>query len=302
MGNRCYITVLIGLATLSANRALADAPPEAKTPAWRAAFDSVYRLSPDEAVKFVPAPFIAERDDYYRKEFSKGATTSPDVVARWQFTFKWTAKGLRFESLSAGEGRVSSVMPLAGIEHVDTDFHDQLGRVLMHGDWIVRDGAPREQVVAAVESIIREQLTRDIHIAKTRAEREVVVARGACKLKPGDKDGRVHIKGIPVRKQIDDEMGGGGGDFADFLRTLGSCANLKVVDETTKHPKQLSYAIHLSATESRDDPSRRDLLLGAVAEQTGMELKVEKREIDVWQVWEGDVRPPVPKIPAPTGL
>jgi hypothetical protein len=302
MGGRHLVTVLIGLATLSADRASAEASLETKPPAWRGAFDSVYRLSPDEVVKFIPAPFIAERDDYYRREFSKDATTPPEVFARWQFTFKWTAKGLRFQSLSAGEGRVSSVMPLAGIEHVETDVHDELGRVPLHGDWIVRDGAPREQVVAALESIIRKQLARDIHIAKTRAEREVVVARGACKPNPGGKDGRVHITGGAIRKRVDDEMGGGSGDFAEFLRTLGAYANLKVVDETTTHPKQVRYAIHLSATEARDDVSRRDLVFGAVAEQTGMELKVERREIDVWQVWEGAVCPAVPKIPDPTGL
>jgi hypothetical protein len=302
MGGHHFTTVLIVLTALGGDLALADAPLETKPPPWRAAFDSVYRLSADEVVKFVPAPFVAERDDYYRKEFSKGANTAPDTVARWQFTFKWTAKGLRFESLSAGEGRVGSVIPLAGIEHVETDFHDQLGRVVMHGDWIVRDGVPREQVVAAVESIIRKQLSRDIHIARTRAEREVVVARGACKPRPGGKDGRVHIKGVPIRKQVDDETGGGSGDFADFLRTLGTCAGLKVVDETTNRPKQVAYAIHLSAAEARDDSTRRDLVLGAVAEQTGMDLKVERREIDVWQVWEGDMRPTVPKLSDPTGL
>src|SRR5688500_11369728 len=79
-------TLVAGGGLFGAGRVAGAAEPaadEAK-PEWRKKFEEVYRLDDDEVVKFIPPPFIPERELYFRHEYRSGPDT-PVKADGWSF-------------------------------------------------------------------------------------------------------------------------------------------------------------------------------------------------------------------------
>ena len=99
---------------LACSAAATNPDADARQPAWRAAFDAVYRLDPGEDARFVPAPFMPERGNYYREVAHRQG--NPVLSVRGGFAFFWTDDGkLERWSFRAGDGNVASALDDCGV-------------------------------------------------------------------------------------------------------------------------------------------------------------------------------------------
>ena len=275
--------------------ATASGATEPDRPAWRAKFDEVYRLGDGEVVKLVSPPFIPEREQYYRREFAKDSDTRAEALAKWSFEFRWAKAGLQFRSLTAGEQTLAGAIALAGINPFDLEFKtgDGARYAPIPGDWIVREGAKPDDVLAAVLEILRERHQRHVRVERVGVEREVIVARGAYEFKPP--------AGAPEKADVrlftgdpsdprDERVGGGTGTLGDLLGAVERAAGMRVVDRCNAHLEKIGYAVHLSASEAaaRDKVAA---LLENVAAQTSLTFQVEKRKMPVWRVTDTGEEP-----------
>lgn len=256
----------------------------AETPAWREKFDAVYRLEDGENAKFIPAPFIEERAAYHR-EAHPGVGNTPG-----QYGFKWKdGKLLRGASWWSAPGTVASALAKAGVEGVDLEGFGGVYDMPVAGDWIVRDGATREQVLADIERILADVTNGQIKVQKVQVEKDVIVARGTYKQKPitepappprEPKDVHLFVNTLDPQEGA----GGGVGTLAVFLKRLAEVAGMKVVNEATPHRGNVSWTNNHDADDAQKSSEQRELLLKHVSEQTSLEFRIERRTLDAWRV------------------
>jgi hypothetical protein len=174
----------------------------------------------------------------------------------------------------------------------------ELAEVNVPGDWIIRKGSSREQLMKAFETSVRECTQRPITSRRQEIRRDVIVARGRFSFKPlanSYDDSWIHV----FSDELDpDERGGGGtGSLDEFLRNLGDVPlNQQVIDET-QGPKDIKvkYGWHYSGyiRKLKDDHERAAklrMVLDNLARQTGLELTIERRTVSVWQVVDENKR------------
>src|SRR5262249_13218191 len=116
----------------------------------------------------------------------------------------WKDGGLEFGSVifsqigkppqgQSGEGLLRT---LAGIppEYVEGD-HELRWNALVGGDFVVRDGAPPEKVVARLEEILNQEFNLPVKLTLGEADRKVYVLSGKYKFTaaPGAKENHLDL-------------------------------------------------------------------------------------------------------------
>jgi hypothetical protein len=279
----------LAIAALAFACMAADPAPDEQSAGWRKKFDEVYRLADDEVVKFIQPPFIAERNDYCRHQFTDNPN-APLATDTWSLVFRWDKGKAQFRSVSSLPGTVGHIIGSVGIEPVDLEISDDLRSAAAPGDWIVRKGVKPEQLLAKVQQILRERLDRRIKFERVKVRKEVLVASGRYEFHalpgaPWDADGGVHLFcGPNLPAQADDGNGGGTGDMANFLNHLGERAGMKVIDETTDKPKKVDYRFHSTSHDASRNANQRESLLKHVTDQTSLTFTSEEREVESWRI------------------
>ncbi|MHC4535368.1 MAG: M56 family metallopeptidase [Planctomycetota bacterium] len=216
--------------------------------AWRQRFEAVYRLENEQILKRISPPFIPERRDYYLNEHSHQASRisrSPD-----RFIFHWDGKlknwGLGFVNTNIS----SALYSVLRINTFEYEVPEELLSLKMPGDWIVRDEAPREVKLKALEQLLADELGRSIRFEKRTVEREVIIATGKFKFHPPSgtyENSSVHL----FCDQVDPDEGSGGGtaySVSDFLQRLGSRVKMPVIDKTESSEQlRIPYRHHRSS-------------------------------------------------------
>jgi hypothetical protein len=270
------------LAFAIAMLALDAATAFAQTPALQK-LEETYRLADGENAKLIPPPFSDERAAYHR-EAHPGVTNCPG-----QYGFKWKdGKLLRRASWWSEPGTVASALSKAGIEGVDLDGLTDLFDMPVAGDWIVRDGATREQILADVERILDKTTDGKIKVQKIRVEKDVIVARGKYEQKlitdppPPREPKDVHL----FVNNLDgtEGAGGGGGTLDRFFKRVAQVAGMKIVNEAEPYKGDVSWTNNRDADEAQKSSEMRERLLKHVSEQTSLEFRIEKRKVDAWRV------------------
>ena len=277
-----FMASSVGRQAVGAARADEPAKPAADAkPAWQAGFDAVYRLADGENAKLIRPPFTAERDAFHRANAHPSLYDTPG-----QYGFRWKDGKAERWSYSTAKGTVASAMEAAGVQVADLDGTRDLFDLPVDGDWIVREGADREAILADVQRALAEATDGRIQIEPARIEKDVVVARGRYAFKswpgaPRDPDD-IHI----FTDKIDLESGSGGGtdSLAGFLRHVGDTIGQKVIDETEPHEGDVEWRNNMSAHDATKTSAQRDQLLNNLAAQTSLKFTVERREVDVWRV------------------
>jgi hypothetical protein len=271
------LALAIAISAINASAAFAE------TPAWREKFDAVYRLEAGENAKFIPAPFIEEREAYHR-EAHPHISNCPG-----QYGFKWKdGKLLRQASWWSAPGTVASALTKSGIERVDLDGAGGVYDMEVAGDWIVRDGATREQILADIERILGEVTGGKVKVQRIKLEKDVIVARGTYKQKlltepaPPREPKDVHLFVNNVDPQ--EGAGGGVGTLDQFLRRVAQVAGMKVINEAEPHKGKVSWTNNHDADDAQKSSDQRELLLKHVAEQTSLDFRIERRTVDAWRV------------------
>jgi hypothetical protein len=271
-------------------KAAAPAPKD-NAPEKREAdeFTRIYALPDGGVLKRVAPPFSPLRMDYYRRGYAHQAELIPDGPVTMYFRWgnaKLTSWGMTFSTSGNGDNLPTIVKTVAGIYPQDIEGDEGLRTQVITGDFVVREGAAPEKVVARLEDILRQECKQPVKLALKEVERKVFVARG-----------RFHYTPLPDHKDNDIELyalqvipnngaGGGSGDFAEFLQAAGWFIDRRLVSEVEDAPKgrAVSWRYNrrspFTEQEGKEDTDPEQVLKH-LGEQTGLTFKEETRTVRV---------------------
>jgi RNA polymerase sigma factor (sigma-70 family) len=301
------VTAVKLFSTPSRSRMVQVGPPPptpAETAASLAQFNAIYQLKPGENIKRVMPPWVPGRLVFYQTRVDRGQVDAipqgPD-----SFILRQAADGeLSDRSLLFGPPDVSRVVEsVVGLIGSDVDLPEDLANKPLPGDWVVRDGATREQKAAEVAKAIRAAAGQAMQLQSRTAEREVIVVRGhfafheiadsstthSVTAASGGGNGR-RKKVFVFRGKLDPhqrpgEWGGSGG-LPYALKMIGSFLDMPVIIETSSDAP-IEYRIKASAHVTKEhklSPDQIDEVLANLAKQTSLEFHREQRVLPVWEL------------------
>ncbi|HZW33235.1 MAG TPA: M56 family metallopeptidase [Isosphaeraceae bacterium] len=258
---------------------------KAKIPAWRLRFDQRYALADGQILKHVGPPYPPERSDYLLSSSRRGRADP-----QWSEVFRWDGRLRPWGSM--GTNRLQDVLGFVlKLRRGEFDGPAELLNRPVPGDWIVRQGASKDDLLKALETILADELKQPIHFTPREVEHEVIVAAGRYQFHPlGDlpKERAVHLgtESLPS----EDGGGGGSGSLREMLDWLGDRVSRLVIDETDSSKETVQWRDHLaramnemaSGTESGRALLQR--LLENVSKQTSLTFHQERRKVRVWSV------------------
>ena len=260
---------------------------------WRKAFDAVYRLEDSEVLKWNAPPFIPERQNFFLNQPGRNlSNTNYDYVLR--YVFHWDGKLNRPGMLSGiGISRLDSVLEsVIGLGIFEFQGPDELLHLPMPGDWIVRKGVSKKELLSALEKIILADTGREVHFEKRTVQEDVIVVDGEYQFKP--------LEGLPQSQAVhistdslDDNAGSGGGSgtLERFLKWVGNRVNMKLVDQTESTDFKMSWRNHYSSRMGKLEHNeaydkKLQLLLNNLKQQTGLSFKRQTGVVEKWFVVE----------------
>ena len=253
---------------------------------WREEFDEIYSLKENQVLKWIDPSFIELRQ--------KTLNESNDQKGYPYTSFQWS------DRLHINESRpffkkvtLKTILEeILGFSRFDYFGPDELLTIEIPGDWIVRKGASKDEILHELERIIPES-GQLFHFEKRQIVRDVLVVKGVFQFKP--LSGTFNDTGIHVfsDKLDNDERGGGGqGSLRQFLSQLGSVVlDRQIVDQAKSNDVQIAWYWHLSGflkklPEGPDKTSKFDLLLNNLSRQTSLGFSKERQPVDVWYIVE----------------
>jgi RNA polymerase sigma factor (sigma-70 family) len=270
-----------------------DGKKDAAAEAEKKALDELkkaYALADGEDVKCVKPPFPEARLTWFRaanarRVMVKGTDDPPTAMS-----FRWDKGDLQHASGSWGEAGLllgNWIPVLTDVSAQEIEGDDELLQKAVRADFVVRQGAPAEKVVASLEKILRKEFGLPVKLAFQEVLRNVYVASGKYRLTPVAGRPENHVE-IYAKDLSDRKAGGGGsGDFAALLKQAGSFIGKRIVaGDITDAPKgRLSWHYNLpdgaftdAEWQAAHDPEG---VLKHLAEQTGLTFKEESRKVRV---------------------
>jgi hypothetical protein len=256
---------------------------KAKVPAWRQRFEELYELRPGQVLKRVAPPYPVERSDY---SFYISARPSGD--SSWSYVFHSDGH-LREYGMHHGNRLRDDVLVFAlGFRKAEIEGPRELLEMEVKGDWIIRPGTSKADLLKAVEAILRDELKQPVRFTEREVERDVLVVNGRYRFHAlGDVPGEtvVHLgtDALPSR-----DGGGGSGTLQKMFEWLGNRTGFAVVDES----EPAARASHLVW---RDHMAQRttggavlDRVLENLTKQTELTFQRARRPVKVWVVSRGE--------------
>lgn len=279
-------------------------------------FKRIYRLEEGEVLKNIPLSLAEPRikideinnaiEVLVREGSQIMPSSSPDEIKRMNeenhYTmFSWDGKrakrGPNFTDGVSIKTAFETIVVLSQFQY--DSISDTLSSIKIPGDWVIRSGASKKQLLAAFEGILRDFTNRSIRFEKRQVKLDVIVARGEFHFKPLGStynDNWIHV----FSDKLDTDESGGGGTYSlDSFLTQQLARQIKqMVVNLTKSSNddiEFSYGCHMSAYlakifDGSERKSKLDLLLKNLSRQTSLVFTKERREIDIWNVVEDDQR------------
>jgi hypothetical protein len=282
-------------------------PPEPKKapedPAWKKEFREKYRLKDGEVVKRIAPPYAKCRSDYLTDRFRAPAgDTSYDeyfTVLRWKGD--WAppelARHTRPVKPELGLPVIRLLDRVADIPPHRIEGSEMLNGSAATGDFVVRDGADPEKLVAELERILRQDCDLKVSFRFKDAEASVYVLSGKYEAKPLEGRMKNEIE-VYAAHLVDRESGDGGSDsFEKLLAALESHIGHRVVPEKIEGlPKKVLWHYNVRSPALKDptrgvdtlaEDTAPDAILANLAAQTGLKVKLENRKVRVLVVERG---------------
>jgi WD40 repeat protein/beta-lactamase regulating signal transducer with metallopeptidase domain len=259
---------------------------KAKVPAWRIRFDQRYALSDGQALKHVGPPYPPERSDY---QVLGGRGIGREDPERSE-VFHWDGRLRPWGTMGTHQLRdvLGFVLKLRSGEF---DGPAELLDRPVPGDWIVRPGASKTDLLNALEKILADELKMSIRFTQREVEREVIVAAGRYQFRPLGDDPKERFVHLATGSLVSEDGGGGGsGSLKEMLDWLGDRVSRLVIDETGSSNEGVQWRDHLVRTMNQmaaDTEAGRELLerlLENVSKQTSLRFHQERRKVSVWMV------------------
>ena len=263
-------------------------------------FHRVYSLDKDEIIKFIKAPFVLGRQEYFQNPISiyPGVFDSLDSQGAIQACLLWDGKALIETSLTGytnthKKPRLEYTLLLTlRMPHYDFNLPEELNIEMPYGDWIVRADSPRDEQFRYLEEIIYAETKRAIRFEKRMAEQEVIVASGRYEFKPHPSGDYPDYVPVTSRDKFSEAAEVKTADsLPEFLRYLESSLQIKVADETEPMEKtKIRYRRSGGFLGWMQDSEQRhkelDILLDNLTKTTSLQFKVESRPAEIWFVTE----------------
>ena len=288
-----FIRICAGLLVLAA---LAGAQTKSSDdPPWRAKFDEAYGLAKGQALRHVPPPLIPERLDFYKWAAKAQAEAVPEGPA--SMTVRWAGGNPRFGGARFGGGgegmRLRDVLEsVVGLKPHEFDGPRELLDLELPGDWAIRFGAKPPALLDGLAARLREITARELSFARERAALEVIVARGTPKPPDDLPQGETWALDLGANEIEFLRPFGAAGPLDHLFNTVARSTGWPVIDETTAPAERQPFVSWSGARVTEDESLQRieraqlDLLIGAIAKQTGLELTVERRDLERWKLVE----------------
>ncbi|MCI0642046.1 MAG: hypothetical protein L0Y70_23460 [Gemmataceae bacterium] len=303
--------VLSGLTRSEAAKAHASAAPhaalqgaptkkETEEPAWKKDFRGKYGLKEGEHVKRIATPYPACRTDYLADRFARpaGAIAFDDhfTVLRWKGD--WAPAELAQHTLPVKQDEGVALSRLlnmtAGLSRIRLRGDDEVLEWKVTGDFVVRDGAAQDQIVAQLENLLNKECALAVTFRFKEVEDEVFVISGAYESKPLDGRGKNQIEIYAIHLTDRSTGGGGSGVFAEFLAHVEGHVNRRVLAGKIEGlPKSVSWHYNVRSPtlkdpnqgiDTRAEDTNPQAVLANVAAQTGLVVNAEKRKVQVLEV------------------
>jgi WD40 repeat protein len=258
-------------------------------PPWQDAFDRRYALADGQVLKRVAPPFPPERSEYIFE--------SQDWFHGAGYVHRFRYGGTLTDEAESGENARMELRELlrflVRLKSYEYGGPADLLRREIAGDWIYRGGTSQRDLIAALGTILRNELGLLVKIEPREVEREVILVRGRYQARPllAGEEGKV----LHVFAEAMPPQGGLGGDNSSNLRTLldrvADRVGRRFLDES-QTPGELKIAWHdylvlTSAELGRDSEEGRvllDRLLENLSKQTSLEFRREIRKESVWSL------------------
>ncbi len=259
-------------------------------PERRQKFEAVYRLEDGEILKRIAPPFIPERLEYYRTEHESQAESIPEgpdiLIFHWDRKLKYWGMsfGHRVETLNHV---LRSILDLHSYEY---EGPKELLDIDLPGDWIIRETAPQEEKLRALEQLMAKELGWKIHFERRTVDRPVIVATGRFQFRPLSqeryaKDVQLYID------ELDVTGGGTAKSLVELLEKIGDRANMPVIDKTEPPGEmQIGYNLHRSSRPLQDmenGPEKERVVrtfLDNITKQTQLQFEIRTQPVEVWQI------------------
>jgi len=271
-------------------------PADDDEASWRPAFDRAYGLADGEVLKHVTPPFVPARLKFYAATNRAQAEAVPEgpmtIVVRWN-DGRPLIGHMRFSSAAAGmtlREVLENVVVLKGYEF---DGPRELMDLELPGDWSVRTNTPKQALLEGLAKRLRAITARELSFEPEKTRLDVVVATG----KPAVPADLAEGANWRLDLNLDDvellESFAGGGRQDHLLHQLSRSTGWPVINETTEpdphRPTYLTWSTGRPTAKPELERIGRDQLdrvLTELARTTGLELKVEQREVERWKLVE----------------
>ena len=280
------LAFVLGLTLLAWNLLHVQSPPLPPKLAsdWH---NQTYGLDDDELERFVPPPYSPRR----MQDFGRGWGGSAPKGYTGQLSYHATPGQTKNWGMSSSQGDVlSGIAWCNGLTLADLDIPDELRRLPLDGDWVVRINAPVDERMKALESICRDATRRDLVFEKKLAERDVIVVRGDWNFVPMQvgREKRTPRRSIYFYTDKLDEKegaGGGTGKLKDIFHRLEEIAQRKIIDEVSGYPTgDVEWYNNYSENDAHKSEKKMAMLLDNLAKQTSLEFVRTRRMIPIWFV------------------
>jgi RNA polymerase sigma factor (sigma-70 family) len=256
---------------------------------WMEAFERRYLLTDGQVLKRVAPPFPPERSEFIFE--------SQDWFRGGQYVHCFMYDGKLIDERETGNnGRMALrelLRLLIRLKSYEFQGPDDLLRETIAGDWIYRGGTAQSDLLAALGTILREELGLRVKIERREIEREVIVVRGRYQARPllaGDEGKVLHIFVEPAPPQS--SFGGdSSGNLRKLLDRLGDQFGRRFNDESqTPGELKIEWRDHLAllSPEQRQDLNAGgallDRLLENLSKQTSLQFRRELHKESVWSL------------------
>jgi hypothetical protein len=153
------------------------------------------------------------------------------------------------------------------------------------GDFVVRAGVSANQVIPALEKVLREECRIPVKLTLREVDRKVIVVKGKYRAKPLKDRAANHFEIYGAALVEDGTGGGGGGDFPEFLNWIGMYLDRQLVNEAADTPKARLSWHYNERSEGTEEDRKADRnessVLRHLTEQTGLTFVEEARRVAV---------------------
>lgn len=262
---------------------------------WEPQFNALYRLGEGQILKHIAPPFIPERAEFF-KDKVKGHPDVNPMIPMW-CVFRWEGESTpQMGAQGTGPASLETILQyMLGLRETEYEAPQDLLRMDLPGDWVLRTDASLEAKFLALEEILARELGREVRFEYGPLNRSVIVATGKYRLRPpaDTPDGApIHL----YATQGEPDAGGSRwmpNTIDSLLRVLRHRTKMPVIDRTEhedltdisdiwEHP-----SIWLRDTQdAREKQHRLQLLFDRLAEQTQLRLEVRTEPLPTWRITE----------------